>query len=310
VIRKLLYAGLAALLITQGWLLLPQASKAYADTGLELHWNLDEGSGSVAIDSSGNSNDGTLFNNPTYVPGVSGTAVSLNGIDQYIQSDNPLASLGTINQPYALSAWVKVPAGVTQGNIVHISSSQDGSGWCIPFLRLEGDVFTATGWDENGNPTAAVGTTLVQPDVWYQVLTSWDPVNGLRLFVNGNLEAQTPQTGYNAAGSPVYFSLGLGNGACSEDQGFLNGIVDDARVYSRALTPADIQNILAVGNPPSIPAPTTVVVDPATLTAKAPDTGFGIQHSSIAPLIIVSGLALLLVLGGSGIDYFRYRRQR
>lgn len=58
-------------------------SAVYADPGLELHWDLNEGSGAVAVDSSGNNNNGTILNSPPYVAGKEGQALSLNGIDQY-----------------------------------------------------------------------------------------------------------------------------------------------------------------------------------------------------------------------------------
>jgi hypothetical protein len=222
-----------------------------ADAGLLLHWNFDEGSGSTALDTSGNNQTGTLFNNASYVPGENGTAVALNGVNQYVQSATPLASLGTVNQPYALSAWVKAAPGVTNGNIVHISSYADGSHWCIPFLRLQNDVFSATGW--NGSEVSAVGNTPVVAGQWYQVMTSWDPTNGLRLFVNGALEQATPESTYTASGVPDYFSLGLSGPTCAQNQGFFHGDIDDAQVYNRALTPQDIQTIASPGGTDGLP---------------------------------------------------------
>lgn len=223
-------------------LFVPAQRVEAADSGLQMHWQLDEGSGTTATDSSGNNKTGTLYEGPSYQAGVYDTGVEFDGIGQYIQSNDPIASLGTVDEPYALSAWVKFNDGETNANIIHISSNANGGDWCIPFLRLENSRFNATGWtDEGATSAAAVGDIVA--DQWYQVLTSWDPTNGLRLFVNGTLVDSTPQDNFAAYGSPVYFSAGLSNEGCSEDQGFLDGMVDDVRLYNRALTDDDIDTI-------------------------------------------------------------------
>ena len=315
-IKKLLYPSLAiAVLIVQSLIIYPQAAYAGIDPGLQLHWNFEEGSGTVATDDSGHGNDGTIYNGASYVQGRDGLAISLDGNSQYVQVNNPLASLGTPDQPYALSAWVKVPQGVTQGNIVHISSAPDGSGWCIPFLRMQNDVFAATSWDTTNGANGeedAVGSTQAQSDQWYQVLTSWDSVNGLRLFVDGSLEATTPQADYDASGVPMYVSVGMGSGACSEDQGYLYGDVDDVRIYSRALTPSDIQAISTEGDP-APPSPSTQNSAPATTTSAAattapatsvnpPDTGFGTSAANNRPeMLVINGsllISFVLVVAG------------
>jgi hypothetical protein len=300
ILKQISYVTLAVFFLSFSQLVLLSPKIVHADSGLQLQWNLDEGSGTTANDFSGNNNNGTLFNGPTYVPGEYNLGVALNGVNQYIQSNTPLASLGTVNQPYALSAWVKVAPGVTAGNIVHISSLQNGGAWCIPFLRLQNDVFTATGW-YNSQAYSAVGTTQVQSGVWYQVLTSWDPTNGLRLFVNGNQEAQTPQAGYSAHGSPVYFSLGLSGPTCANNQGFLNGVVDDGIVYDRALTSTDIQNISSpYVKPATLPNSTAITTDQQVSQIKSPDTGYGSpQNPSYFYFILSFSVPVIFILIGN-----------
>ncbi len=51
-------------------LVLSAASSVRAD--LVGHWTLDDGSGTTVADISGNGNDGTIVNNPTWIAGVSG----------------------------------------------------------------------------------------------------------------------------------------------------------------------------------------------------------------------------------------------
>jgi hypothetical protein len=49
-------------------------------------WLFNEGSGDVAEDFSGNGNDGTLMNDPEWVKGKFGTALSFDGVDDYVDT--------------------------------------------------------------------------------------------------------------------------------------------------------------------------------------------------------------------------------
>ena len=283
-------------------LTLSPVAGAVADPNLILHWNLNEGSGTTALDDSGNAYDGTLYNGGSYTTGHEGKGVALDGIDQYIQTPTPFGFLGTQDQEYALSAWVNLPQTGQSGNIFHMSSQMDGSGWCIPFLTLTAGHFAATGWDNNGQ-VEALDPSVAASNHWYQVISTWDVTNGLRLFVDGTLVATTPQAEYAASGSPMYASLGLGANACSNDQGFLNGVIDDARIYSRALLPADVQAIVSEGQPPVITAPAANQGTPAVSSQPGvPNTGMQSFPIALPVATISSGIVL------SSYAIFRIRR--
>ncbi|MCP4607948.1 MAG: hypothetical protein GY845_04460 [Planctomycetes bacterium] len=64
-------------------LLLSLAGNASSD--LVVHWALDEGSGSVAHDLSGNGNDGTLNGEPRWATGKTGGGLECDGTDDYVE---------------------------------------------------------------------------------------------------------------------------------------------------------------------------------------------------------------------------------
>lgn len=68
------------------------------------YWKFDEGSGKSAADSSGNGNDGTLANNPTWTTGQVGSALSFDGVDDSVtvSSSNSLKI-----QEHTVSFWIK-----------------------------------------------------------------------------------------------------------------------------------------------------------------------------------------------------------
>jgi len=59
--------------------------QAPIETGLVGYWKFDEGGGTIAYDSSGNNNHGTLMNDPTWIDGKIGKALSFDGIDDCVE---------------------------------------------------------------------------------------------------------------------------------------------------------------------------------------------------------------------------------
>jgi hypothetical protein len=76
-----------------------------ATSGLAGYWKFDEGSGTVASDSSNNGNTGTLVNGPQWVDGIRGNALTFDGVDDYVDvlDSNNL----DVSQSITIEAWVK-----------------------------------------------------------------------------------------------------------------------------------------------------------------------------------------------------------
>lgn len=228
-------------------------SFVYADADLKFQWRFNEGVGTVASDSSGNtpSYDGTLYNGATWVPGG---GVALDGINDYARTDSPIpGSMGVPDQAYTLTASVRVAEGETQGNIIHISNGSDGIGWCISMLHLNDGKFRAIGW-ESGFPIIATAPEAAVPGEWYSIANTWSPeTNSLDLYVNGVLVASSTMTDFDAANQDVYVFAGFGTGGfCNNDQGFFEGDVKDVRIYSRAITEEEVvenSNEVVLGAP-------------------------------------------------------------
>jgi hypothetical protein len=94
--RKLLY-------LTTFVFILTAASNAWCD--LVAHWKMDEGSGNIVVDSSGNGHDGTLNGTATWMTGQFGLALHFDGSSTYAQV---LASpdLDLLNHSdFSVSTW-------------------------------------------------------------------------------------------------------------------------------------------------------------------------------------------------------------
>ncbi|MFA6049363.1 MAG: DUF2341 domain-containing protein [Candidatus Micrarchaeia archaeon] len=203
---------------------------------LLVSWHLDETSGTTAADESEYGNAATV-SGAAFAAGKIGNGLSFDGINDYSIAGG-FSSLGTSNAPHSFEGWFK--ANSLTGDIIHMSSQSDGRGWCLPPVALDAGKVRAMGW--NGGGVYATSTTTVSTGQWYHFASTWDSTNGLRIYVNGALEATTPMANYAASGASNYVWLGLGTtGTCAGDKGHFNGAIDEVKAYSRALDPSEIR---------------------------------------------------------------------
>jgi hypothetical protein len=105
-----------------------------------------------------------------------------------------------------------------------------------------------------GTNISASGTAALGLNVWTHLAATYDGAM-LRLYVNGALAGSTALTGsLDATTGPLRIG---GNSVRSE---WFNGLIDEVRVYSRALSQSEIQTDMntAVGSS-VLPTPPTGV---------------------------------------------------
>jgi hypothetical protein len=209
------------------------------DPNLVGWWTLDEGSGTTAFDSSGKGNDATFQGNPQWVAdGRLGGAVQFNGTTDYLAAPDS-DSLDIKGDRLTLAAWVKGNSWATSHIIRKIPDTGTGS---IYFIRvqanvLRGDLATAAG------TVVVQGVTPVRAQEWIHVALVYDGAEG-RIYLNGAVDGRINLSGKIAESNN---ELRLGRG---EPAGYLNGSVDDVRIYNRALTVDEIKAL----NPPKLQA--------------------------------------------------------
>ena len=229
----------------------PSTSSGQLTQGLVGYWTFDgantvwtSSSAGTATDGSGNGNTGTLTNmnqSTSPVPGKIGQGLKFDGT-KYVTSGAVFSSLGTSNQPYSIAGWVKTTAS-NYGNVIHVSQSSDGSGWCVSFVTYNSPGnLQAHSW--NGAPVTATGATTLSAGNWYHFVNTWDSSGGLRIYVNGVLDGATSQSTFSASGGSDYVFAGLGDSTCAGSTGnYFNGSMDDVRIYNRALSANEVQQL-------------------------------------------------------------------
>jgi len=213
-------------------------------SGLVAAYSFEEGTGTTTADSSGNNNTGTLSAGVTWTTGRVGNAVAFNGTSGDI-TINEAPSLD-LNGSFTLSAWVN-PASVSGTGTLLIKETTVGCGY---FLQIANGQI-ASGFN-NGSGCVEHDTTNANLAAgnWYFLSIVLDhSSNTYNTYLNGNLLSSAAETGVPV---PNTQPLVLGRSGCS-GCGFerLNGILDEVKVYNRALSASEVQTLFnaAVGGP-------------------------------------------------------------
>ncbi len=196
--------------------------------GLAGYWKMDETaantcSGGVndSCDSSGNAKDAAWNNGAANITGKFSNAVTFDGTD-----DNVSASV-TIPSTFTMSTWVKFDVVSTIKGIFTTSSSCGG-------LVLNSNNTVSLVPNDGGNANGVNSVSTVSTNTWYHITSTYDG-SAARMYVNGVLEATNSNTFERPTGSSVEFGHCLG-----APSRYLDGILDDVRLYNRALSPSEV----------------------------------------------------------------------
>jgi hypothetical protein len=190
------------------------------------YWPLD----GSPNDSSGNGNNGTwygsLTNGSYYTGGKIGQAGNFDGTDDYVSVPDNLTL--RLNSDFTISLWYKeiTLIGSYPGILVKGNSGVAGQGYLIFYIS---------------NGTILYKRDNISPSAANLVTTSW---NFLTITYSGSIWSWYLNGMLKASGTQVYVtdtstsSLLFGKG-----DDFGSGVIDDVRIYNRALSAAEIQAI-------------------------------------------------------------------
>jgi hypothetical protein len=190
----------------------------------------------VANDASGNGNAGTLVNSPAWTGGkVGGGALSLNGSTSYVNLIS-LTSLG-FSTNFTYMAWIKLtsnPGGAA--NIVGLANGGGGgNSWEILAVTPSPSQINYRFNNSSGSLNALGGTTL-NNNQWYHLAVS---VNGTSITIYLNGISDGSGVGYASfLQTPTAGSFGTFPGQAVQN---FPGLIDDVRIYNRALSASEIQ---------------------------------------------------------------------
>jgi hypothetical protein len=193
------------------------------DPTLIAHWPLDEVQGDIAYNDASDC-DGTLIGGPIWQSegGMMGGALQFDGIDDYVSTDPALYKVG---DKFSVVGWIK------GGAVGQVILSQKGAANWLCIDMSAGTLMTElTMAGRNGR---ALGSeTVITDGKWHRIGFVWDG-SCRRLYVDGVTVAEDTHDNLDISSNGLHF----GTGENMEPGSFFSGLIDEVRIYSRAVSP-------------------------------------------------------------------------
>ncbi|WP_405557947.1 LamG domain-containing protein [Streptomyces canus] len=256
-------------------------------------WDLDEAAGASQAEGSAGTRIVDLKGSPTLgVPGVKGTAVSLDGVDDYLESDVPTVDTSL---SFSVAAWVKLdklpdgaaviaaqPGNSAPGFELYYSKARDR--WA--FNEYTADTASAT--PVRAEQSAAGG---VKPGEWVHLVGTYGMgADQLSLYVNGAL------AGTAAYSTPWDARRGLQVGASSysgQPASFFPGTIDEVRVFEKPLSATEVSDLYSknsIGN--GRPARAVFPLDESATDTDGKATTQVTGRADVNPAVLKGGAKL------------------
>ena len=192
------------------------------DPTLVAHWAFDEAEGTNAGDSVGE-NNAYVMGAAVWRPngGQVGGALQLNGANDYLATEyvvNPA------DGAFSVLAWIK--GGMTGQVIVTQKTVSD---WLL--IDAEGRLMTSIQC-EGRSAGPLLSEAVIADGQWHRVGLVWDG-SYRTLTVDGVAGAEDILTGLVSSDQGLY----IGAGSNLEQGTFFSGLIDDVRIYNRAVKP-------------------------------------------------------------------------
>lgn len=179
-----------------------------------------------------------------WVAGRQDRGISFDGTDDHLTIDGFTGILGT--NPRTIAAWVKTTASGSDRAIAGWGPNSSGNKWSFLMnsagrLRLE-----ATGG-------FVVGTQAVNDGQWHHVACTFandgsPSSTDVKLYVDGTLET------VSASGVVTVNTTASGEAKIGSDiqNRHWNGVIDEFRIYNRALSASELTTLIAQGDAPAL----------------------------------------------------------
>ncbi len=207
-----------------------------------VHYKLDDGEGAIAVDSA-NGLDGILMGDPQWSAGVLDGALDFDGDGDYVDCGTNDV-LNGLSDAITVSAWVSIRSVTTTWMSIVMKGE---TAWR---LGVNGDT-TGVHWAFTGGDRgwqAANSVTELPLDEWHHIAGTYDRSVGATNYVDGVAEAVNPDPdGVRTNEMPLL--LGENPEATGR---FYDGLLDDVRIYDRALSADELLELATLEAPANI----------------------------------------------------------
>jgi len=204
-----------------------------SDENLVGYWAFDDGSGSVAVDGSGNGNDGQLVNmeEADWVDGISGKCLSFDGENEIVDCGTSVGNF--LLADFTISVWLKTPSSFnTEQGII-------GKWGDPPYYHLAYINGFIKGTLNFGNGVISIGSFSPSVDTQYHVVLNVDRDGLATLYVNADNEGSVDISSDSAISMTNSNRFAIGDIGNAWNK--WKGLIDEVRIYNRALTASEVK---------------------------------------------------------------------
>ena len=221
------------------------AGQSYAEVDSETVlgvWLLDEGTGDITEDASGNGHDGTLIGAPNWVAGRFSNALDFSGSSSCVDCGNAEALNVEI---FSVSFWCYIPN--TQGWNHMISRGEHHGGgnpgavnWGV-MMYADQETILYEAYNDTVKPSLSANTTTGE---WHHVVATHDGTT-MELYHDGQSAGTSSTTGI-MLDENLPFIIGAQSRASGPSDHF-DGSLDDVGYFNTVLAPEEIEEIMNNG---------------------------------------------------------------
>ncbi len=242
----------------------------WAKADLVAHYTFDDGTFNEYVGGFNGAGAGnaTVVDDPER-----GMVLSLDGIGDYV--DIPTTA-GAVNE-FTIAMWIYSRVDLSS---VQFAGGLNTDAWSPQGVHLKLN-YGKVNVGIQGGAGDAVGTTMIPVNTWAHIAVTLEANGDYKVYYNGEEE------GSQSPGAPLTVNLFAANIGSYNASRYLNGMIDDVRIYNHALTEEEIKNIMedseVVNQPPSVDAGIDRVLiltnQTVTLDATVEDDGLPLPNS-------------------------------
>ncbi|NBR49244.1 LamG domain-containing protein [bacterium] len=193
---------------------------------------------------------------PTLADGVVGNALKLDGLSTRLT--RPTDKAPVLGDAFSFEGWIALQEYPWNWAAIVNQERDHKEGW---FFGISGEGRLGLHVGKDGKWIECNSKSQLPLLKWAHVAGSYDPTSGLKVFINGKLEGEIKTTGPITPANGVDVILGLSHtktfpirtereySASFKSPMFLDGLLDEVKIYNKALTDAEVAQAYAAVQP-------------------------------------------------------------
>jgi Concanavalin A-like lectin/glucanases superfamily len=234
------------------------ASATAQSDGVVAWWKFDEGTGNVAVDSASGHRD-QIVNHHEWISGVVGQGLKFDGFTTVIE--RPAEDVPKLGAAFSIEAWIAIQSYPWNWVAIVDQEKNHRQGY---YFGIDSEGRLGLQLSVWGTWEVCVSQTRVPLMQWTHVVGTYDPQQGISLYINGELAGKLPVTGRMEPTKKTGLRIGrnfedlpptalVRPSASIPTYYSLDGILDELKIYDRTLAPEAVAHDYQASKPTAAP---------------------------------------------------------